>query len=226
MNEHANLTTTIRAVLLAGAAALLLAPAARPAVVTPDSVTVATVNGAQFTQVDVPVSIRDLSGTPLGLDQPAGSRIQAYSITVNYSPASAVQAISFSRAGITTSLTPAFENSPSSPGSISLLDSFQESTNLIPFTLNAPAPGNRVAHLLVTLAPSVVPGTVITLTLDPTLTQLSNDSGTTSESTTTANLTLVSGAITVLPSVPATSHVILLMLALTLAFIGARMIRF
>src|SRR4051794_34136246 len=106
-----------------------------------DVVTVATVNGPQSTVVDVPVSIRDTSLTPLGLDQPPGSRIQSYSIKVNYAPASAVQSISFSRAGITSSLTPTFENSPSSAGSISLLDSFQESTNLIPFTLNAPPPG-------------------------------------------------------------------------------------
>src|SRR5947209_4708363 len=99
-----------------------------------DVVTVATVNGPQFTTVDVPVYIRDVSLTPLGLDQPPGSHIQSYSIKVNYAPASAVQSISFSRAGITTALTPTFENSPSSAGSVSLLDTFQEATNLIPFT--------------------------------------------------------------------------------------------
>ncbi|MEA2163468.1 MAG: hypothetical protein QOK37_1595 [Thermoanaerobaculia bacterium] len=226
MNDHVIAMKIRRAAILVAVAALLCAPAAWPAVLTPDSVTVATVNGPQYSQVDVPVYIRDLSGTPLGLDQPPGSRIQAYSLTVNYSPASAVQSISFSRAGITTPLTPAFESSPSSAGSISLLDSFQESTNPIPFTLNAAAPGNQVAHLLVTLAPSATPGTVITLTLDPTLTQLSNDSGTTSESTTAATLTLVNGAITVVPSVPAMSHTLLLLLAVSLAFIGSRIIRF
>jgi hypothetical protein len=203
-----------------------LAPALFAAVATPDTVTVATVNGAQFTQVDVPVFIRDSSGTPLGIDQPAGSRIQSYSIKVNYAPASAVQSITFTRAGITSSLTPTFETSPTSAGAISLLDTFQESTNLIPFTLNAAAPGNQVAHLLVTLSPSVTPGTVITLTLDPTLTQLSNEGGTTSETTTNAGLVLVSGAITVVPSVPAVSPLGILLLALTLAIVGARIIRF
>jgi hypothetical protein len=218
---------TIRATfLVAVMAGLLTAPAASATVVTPDTVTVATVNGQQFTQVDVPVSIRDLSGTPLGLDQPAGSRIQAYTIKVNYSPTSAVQAISFTRAGITTSLTPAFETSPTSPGSISLLDSFQESTNLIPFTLNGAVPGNQVAHLLVTLSPSATPGTVITLTLDPTATLLSNDGGTTSETTGAANLSLVNGAITVVPSIPAVSHLGIVLLAFTLAILGARVIRF
>lgn len=213
--------TALLAVMIAG-----LAPALFAAVATPDTVTVATVNGAQFTQVDVPVFIRDSSGTPLGIDQPAGSRIQSYSIKVNYAPASAVQSITFTRAGITSSLTPTFETSPTSAGAISLLDTFQESTNLIPFTLNAAAPGNQVAHLLVTLSPSVTPGTVITLTLDPTLTQLSNEGGTTSETTTNAGLVLVSGAITVVPSVPAVSPLGILLLALTLAIVGARIIRF
>jgi hypothetical protein len=214
------------ALLITVITGLLSAPAVWAAVVTPDTVTVATVNGQQFTTVDVPVYIRDASGTALGLDQPAGQRIQAYTIKVNYSPAAAVQSISFSRAGITSSLTPAFENSPSSAGSISLLDSFQESTNLIPFTLNGALPGNQVAHLLVTLAPSAAPGTVVTLTLDPTLTLLSNDAGTTNETTTAANLSLVSGAITIVPSVPAMSHLGFLLLALTLAILGARIVRF
>jgi hypothetical protein len=227
MKTNANHVKTLRAALLIGFIATLLATQAGwAAVVTPDSVTVATVNGAQFTVVDVPVFIRDLSGTPLGLDQPPGSKIQAYSVKVNYAPALAVQSIAFSRAGITTSLTPAFEISPSSAGSISLIDSFPESTNPIPFTLNAAAPGNQVAHLLVTLSPSVIPGTVITLTLDPTLTQLANDTGTTSETFSGASLTLVSGAITVVPSVPAMSHIGIMLLALTLAVLGMRVIRF
>src|SRR5207302_8476692 len=142
-----------------------------------DVVTVGIVNGPQFSVVDVPVYIHDTSSTPLGLDQPAGSRIQSYSIKVNYAPASAVQSITFTRAGITAALTPTFESSPSSAGSISLLDTFQESTNLIPFTLNGAAPGNQVGHLIFTLSPSANPTTPITLTLDPLLTQLTDEGG-------------------------------------------------
>jgi len=192
-----------------------------------DIVTVGIVNGPQFGAVDVPVYIRDTSSTPLGLDQPPGSRIQSYSIKVNYSPASAVQSISFSRAGITSPLTPTFENSPSSAGSVSLLDTFQESTNLIPFTLNGLPPGNQVAHLVVQLSPTATVGTVITLTLDPTLTQLTDEAGHPATIETTANtrLALVNGAITVVPSVPAMSHLILLMLAAALAVAGVKFIR-
>lgn len=226
MKSNAKHLKLFRAALLIGViTGLLSAPAMWAAVLIPDSVTVATVNGAQFSTVDVPVYIRDLSGTPLGLDQPPGSRIQSYSIKVNYAPASAVQSITFTRAGITSSLTPTFENSPSSAGSIALLDTFDEATNLIPFTLDGAAPGNQVAHLLVTLNPATAPGTVITLTVDPTtLTQLTDQSGTpgTVENVGNGRLAVVSGSITVVPSVPALSHIALLLLALSLVFIAIR----
>jgi len=173
------------------------------AVPTPaDFVTVGTNNGAPDTSVDVPVYLRDTSGTPLGLDQPAGSKIQSYSIKVDYAPAADVQSVTFTRAGITTSLTPAFESSPASPGSISLIDTFSESTNPIPFTLNAALPGNQIGVLHFTLAAGATPGDTITLTLDPALTQLDNDTGTTHESTTSANLSLVNGSISVTPATP------------------------
>src|SRR5581483_456843 len=178
----------------------------------------ASVTGTSAT-VDVPVYIRDTSGTPLGIDQPSGSRIQSYSITVNY-PTASVQSISFTRAGITAPLTPAFESSPASPGSISLIDVFSESTNLIPFTSNAPAPGNQIGVLHVTLAPSVSAGSVVPLTLDATLTQLSNQAGTTTETVAQANLTLTGGAISVLAPVPALSPWGLAMLGIAMIGIG------
>jgi hypothetical protein len=229
MKQYASHSKLIRAVLLIGiAAGLLHAPIAAAAVVIPDTVTVATVNGNAGGIVDVPVYIRDASGTPLGLDQPPGSRIQSYAIKVTYSPASSVQSITFTRAGITSSLTPTFEISPTSPGAISLLDTFQESTNLIPFTLDGALPGNQVAHLTVTLAQSAPIGSVVTLTIDPTLTQLTDEAGDpgTIESTGNGRLVLVNGAITVLTSVPAMSHIVMTMLGLALALIGGRFIRF
>jgi hypothetical protein len=229
MKQYASHSKLIRAVLLIGVVAgLLQAPVVSATVVVPDTVTVATVNGAAGGIIDVPVYIRDASGTPLGLDQPPGSRIQSYSIKVTYSPASSVQSVTFTRAGITSSLTPAFENSPSTAGTISLLDTFQESTNLIPFTLNGALPGNQVAHLTVVLSQSAPVGSVVTLTLDPTLTQLTDEAGDpgTIESSGNGRLSLVSGAITVLPSVPAVSHIGIALLALVLAFAGLRILRF
>src|SRR6267378_2101859 len=78
-----------------------------------DVVTVGTVN-ATGTTVDVPVYIRDAGGTPLGMDQPAGSKIQSFSLKVSYSPAASVSSATFTRAGITAGLTPTSEFSPAS----------------------------------------------------------------------------------------------------------------
>lgn len=164
-----------------------------------DVVTVGTVTSSSST-VAVPVSIRDTGGTPLGVDQPAGSKIQAWSLTVNYDNASMVSSVTFTRAGIAASLTPSFESSPSSSGSITLLDSFQESTNPVPFTLNAGLPGNQVALLTFHLNASATPGTTIHLTLDPSVskTDLTNQAGTTKE-TVGSNLTLTNGSIIIPP---------------------------
>ena len=163
-----------------------------------DVITVGNVT-ATGSSVDVPVYIRDVSGTSLGMDQPAGSRIQSFSIKVDYSPASAVQSISFNRAGVTQNLTPTSEFKPATAGSVSLLDTFQESSNLIPLTLNAAAPGNLVARLVVTLSPSATPGSAIVLKLDASLTQLTDSGGTASTKETVANggLSLNSGQINI-----------------------------
>jgi hypothetical protein len=209
-------------------ALLLAAVAAAPAVAQPipaDVVTVGTVSGAAGATVDVPVYIRDLSGTALGIDQPPGSRIQSYGLTVNYAPATSVQSVTFTRGGITVPLTPTFESSPSSPGTITLIDTFQESTNLIPFVSNAPAPGNQVGTLHVAISPTAPIPSIITLTLDPTLTQLSNQAGTTKETVTLANLVLVAGAINITGSIPALSPWLLALLAIALAVVAVPMLR-
>lgn len=191
-----------------------------------DVITVASRTAQGGTTVTVPVYIQDVSGTPLGIDQPAGNRIQSYSITVNYSPASAVQSITFTRAGITAPLTPVFESTPSAPGTVSLIDTFQESTNLIPFTLNAAAPGNQIGLLTITLAPNVSSGS-LPLTLDPVLTQLSNEGGTVKETTTLGNLALVSGTVTILgagtANVPTVSTALLALLAVALGVVAVRL---
>lgn len=202
----------------------LLSAAPAAAQVPQDVITVGTGTGSAGSVVDIPVFIRDTSGTPLGVDQPPGSKIQSYSIKVNYAPASSVQSITFTRAGITSSLTPTFESSPSGAGTVSLLDTFQESTNPIPFVSNAALPGNQVAHLLITLSPSAPPG-ALTLTLDPTLTQLTDQagSGATKETTTAGNLLLVNGSVNITAFVPAMSTWVLALLAAAIVLIAMRM---
>jgi hypothetical protein len=167
-------------------------------VVAQDVVTVGTITASGNT-VDVPVFIRDVAGTSLGVDRPAGSKIQSISMRVTYAPSAAVQSVTFTRAGITAGLTPISEFMPASSGAISLLMTFDESTNQIPFTLNAPGLGDQVAHLVFTLSSSAAPGSSISLTLDPALTQLTDQAGTgaTKESSGGGNLTLVNGAINI-----------------------------
>lgn len=190
---------------------------------TQDVITVETVTTSNTT-VDVPVYVRDVSGTPLGIDQPAGSRIQSLSIRLNYAPTAQVTAVTFTRAGITANLTPAFQATPSSPGSISYIATFAEGTNLIPFVSNAPAPGNQVGRLTFTLAPSITTGTTIALTLDATLTQLANEGGTTSETTVNGRLALVNGAIHfVAAPVPSLSDLAMLLLVVGIAVIALKM---
>ena len=206
---------------------IALLPVASATAQSADVVTVGTGSAPPAGTVDIPVYIRDVSATPLGIDQPPGSKIQSYSIKVDYAPLSAVQSVTFTRAGITTSLTPTFESSPSSPGSVSLIDTFQEATNPIPFTLNAAAPGNQIGVLHVTLSGSAIPGTSITLSIDPVLTQLTDQagSGSTKESVANANLTLVNGAINVGAAVnaPALSTWAMIALAMSLAFVAMRL---
>ena len=214
------------ALLLTGIMGLLPATpvAAQP---TPqDVVTVGMVSG--FNVVDVPVYVRDVAATPLGVDQPAGSRIQSYSITVHYAPTAPVQSITFTRAGITAPLTPTFEANPASPGTVTLLDVFPEATQPIPFVLNAAAPGNLIGHLTVQLAPGTLPGTVINLTLDVALTQLSSEGGnpTTLETNGNGRLALVNGSITVTaaPSeVPTLGTWAVILLAASLAAVALRL---
>ena len=167
--------------------------AAAPAIAQ-DAVTIGTVTASGNT-VDVPVYVRDVAGTPLGRDQAAGSRIQSFSITVDYSPASAVQSVTFTRAGITAPLSTPSEGSPGTPGEITWFASFDESSNLVPFTLNAPPPGDQIAHLVFTLSSSAAPGSSIALTLGSG-TVLANQAGTIGE-TAPSSLTLVNGAINI-----------------------------
>ncbi len=163
----------------------------------PDEATVGTVAatppGATFI---VPVFVRDLSSTPLGRDRPAGERIQGLVFKVVYTSPASVAAIAFSRAGITAPLTPLFETTAATADSVSYLASFAEGTDLVPFNLDAAAPGDQVAKLTVTLAAAAPPGT-ITLTLDPATTELSNQAGTLAENSGAGTLALAGGAVTV-----------------------------
>jgi hypothetical protein len=179
-----------RVVAAIAAAFVPLVAAAATDVVTVGSAT------ASGNTVDIPVYVRDVGATPLGVDQAAGSKIQSFSIKVTYSPASAVSSATFTRAGITAGLTPTFESAPPTSNSISWIATFAEGSATVPFTLNKSAPGDQVAHIVFTLSGSGAPGSSITLTLDSTTTQLTNQGGTTKETVGNGGLSLTNGSIT------------------------------
>ena len=82
--------------------------------------------------IEVPVYARDVSATPLGVDQPAGSRIQSLSYKVTFTPASSVASKLFARAGITAGLTPIFQATPTTATTASYLGTFDEATDSHP----------------------------------------------------------------------------------------------
>lgn len=186
------------------------------------------------TVVRVPVFIRDTSGTPLGVDQPAGSRIQAFSFRITPTPASAIATdgsgnllVTISAAGLTSPLgAPTFQTTTRTATSFGYVVSYDGTTQAIPFTLGAAAPGNQVAEIAITLASDVPLGTSIALTVDPSsaVTLLSNQAGTTSESVGNG-LTVVSGCAVVSQDIPAAGPLALLLLAALLSVAGFFIVR-
>jgi FG-GAP-like repeat len=178
---------------------VLILFAALPLFAASDVLTVSTLSAPRGT-VAVPIYVRDVSGSPLGMDQAAANRIQAFGFKVAYSPSSAVSAATFTRAGVLQGLTPLFETvlTPQGSASIGYVGSFAQSNNPVSFTLNAAAPGNLIGHLFLTVPPNVATGTVITLTVDATNAALSNQAGTTLESGNNGKLAVVNGAVTVI----------------------------
>jgi hypothetical protein len=221
MNRMKTLATRLS--LLALIALCAIAPLAIAQPTPSDVVTVGTVSGSGT--VSVPVYIRDTSGTVIGIDQPSGSRIQSYSIRVTY-PSPFIDSITFTRAGITSTLTPVFEDDPTTPTSVSLLGTFDETTNLIPFTSDATLPGDQIGVLNVAIDPTAPIGTLISFTLDPVLTQLTDEGGTPAsiESQANGRLTLVNGSITVaeVPVVPTLGEWTLALLAVGLSIVALR----
>lgn len=163
-----------------------------------DAATVSSaVAGAPGATLEIPVYARDARLTPLGVDRPAGERIQSLTYRVTFAPASSIAAKTFARAGILTGLTHVFEVFPSTPTTASYVGTFDEATNPIPYTLDAAAPGDQVLKIVVTLADDAPAGT-IALTLDPATTAFGNQAGTLGEDPANGWLALLDGEITVL----------------------------
>lgn len=177
--------------LLVVALAVLLAAVAT----AQDWATVQLSNSAPpGTTVEIPVFVGDLAGTALGVDQAAGSRIQSLAFKVTFAPSAPLVSKLFARAGITAGLAPTLEAAPTTATTASYLATFDETTQPIPFTLDATLPGDQVLKLTVTLAADA-PAGPITLTLDPATTELANQAGTTAETQANGGLALSDGVL-------------------------------
>ncbi|HEY0157725.1 MAG TPA: Ig-like domain repeat protein [Thermoanaerobaculia bacterium] len=179
--------------ILSSLAALLLAAP----LLAQDVITAGSIHAEAGGAVTVPVSIRDSSSTPLGVNLSADKRIQAIAFKVTASPASAVTSVDFEPAGVLQNIEPLYERIVDGADSAAYIGSFSMNAAAIPFTLGATAPGDRIGSLLVTLAPGLADGTKVALTFHLTLTALSNQQGTIVESAYDRKLKLVSGAITI-----------------------------
>lgn len=151
--------------------------------------------------VQVPVSIIDRTGTALGTETGTGNRIQGIAFKVLF-PTELVASVTFSRGGVLAAATPLHEAMLQGTGYAAYVVSFSELAHPLAFTPNAPAPGNTIGTLTVTMQPGVTVGTTAALTLDPPSAMLSNQAGTVRETVSAGNLALVNGSVTVNNATP------------------------
>jgi hypothetical protein len=143
--------------------------------------------------VAIPVTIRDLSATPLGADAGTGNRIQGFAFKVFY-PSELIASVTVARAGIAASATPLFEATPGGSGWRSHVVSFSEP---LPLPLNGAAPGSLIATLNVTFRGDAPEGSIAALTFDAPGAMLSNQAGSVVETVAAGTLAPVNGSVTV-----------------------------
>ena len=153
----------------------MVSPTPSPAV--EDTLTVGSVPLAlPGTTVEVPVSVRDASGTLLGGDVGGGRSIQALAVVVQVSPPSAVTSVTFQKAGATAGSTPLFEQAVSVGDERGTILTFSESGAPLHFNIDAPAPGDLVGKFVVAIDPQFDQG-IIDLELVESKTALGNQTG-------------------------------------------------
>lgn len=144
----------------------------------------------------VPVYVRDVSTTRLGVDKPSGQRIQGVGFRVRFSPAGAITSATFARAGAMNK-TPLYEKTFSGADWLGYVASFAEANNALAFTSNAAAPGNLIGYLSLTTSAGVTAGMNISITLDPASAILSNQVAGITETDANNGILLQNGTLTI-----------------------------
>lgn len=176
---------------------LVLAFASTPSASAQDALGVDAIGGLPGQTRDVPVTIRDLSGTLLDEGDGTNLEIQGFAFRLDFAPPEHVTAVTFVQAGVTAGHTPVFPVITPAANHIIVLMSFDEGTDPLVFTLDAPPPGNLIGALRFTLSAAAPLGTLITLTLASASATLVNGAATLSETVANGHLALAAGSLEV-----------------------------
>ena len=174
---------------------LVLAFAGTPSASAQDVLGVDAIGGLPGQTRDVPVTIRDLSGTLLDEGDGTNFEIQGFAFRLDFAPPEHVTAVTFVQAGVTAGHTPVFPVITPAANHIIVLMSFDEGTDPLVFTLDALPPGNLIGALRFTLSAGAPLGTLITLTLASASATLVNGAATLSETVANGHLALSAGSI-------------------------------
>lgn len=148
--------------------------------------------------VQIPIYLRDTSGTALGSDAAAGRKIQSLALHIGVLPPNAVSSMSIVRSGVTVGPQALFETSSQVGNRVYALLSFDEATAPLAFTVDAPFPGDPVAMLELEVAKAANEGLIVLSLLDSG-TALGNQAGVIVETVDNDQLRTVGGTVLVSP---------------------------
>jgi hypothetical protein len=183
-----------RGAIPAAAVALLVVVAATPCARAQDRLSIESVLGLPGQTVQVRVYLRDVAGTTLDEGSGPDHEIQGFSFRANF-PATWVTSVSWQQAGVTLGKTPVFTFIDPASDHITVLLSFDESTNPLVFTLNKPPPGDVIGNLSFGIHGSAPLGTAIPITVVADTATLSNHSGLLGETVANGMLAVGNGSI-------------------------------
>lgn len=148
--------------------------------------------------VRVPVRVRDLNASLLNEGDGPDNEIQSFAFQVVF-PALHVDGIGFDHAGVTAGRTAFFSQVTPAADNLYVLKAFDEGSNPLAFTLDAPAPGNTIGELVILIDPTTPIGSSIPLQLQSLNAALIDDSATESETVGNGHLVLSHGLVIVGP---------------------------
>lgn len=147
--------------------------------------------------LQIPIYLRDSSGTALGADVGINRRIQSLAFSIEVTPASAVGTLSLDRAGITAGPTPRFETQDQVGDRVYAILSFDGVADPLVTTSDSAFPGEVIAMLTFEIAKSFLDGGTVHLDFVPQTAALGNGAGFIVERVQNGRLRLVGGTILV-----------------------------